>query len=107
MSQPWKQIVRQGVCHYPEICDGWVYIVSVDEFTDPCWSWRGPVDRYVGKTWYVIVFPVELDGTTDELSVHSFRVGSSDPLPTVEAAVRRAEELVPTGITWKIHERET
>jgi hypothetical protein len=26
MSQPWKEIVRRGICHYPEISDDCVWI---------------------------------------------------------------------------------
>jgi hypothetical protein len=99
MSQPWKEILWRGFFHYPEITSDSVYIVSVDEFNDPRWFGQG--DRYRGKTWYVVVFPIEL-GRTSELSVQSFRCGSTDPFPTVEEAIRRAEHLVPTGIAWQV-----
>ena len=103
MSTPWKEIVRQGICHHREISDERVYIVSVDEFDDS--RWKDQSDRYRGKTWYVVVFPVELEPTTEELSAYSFRRGSTDPLPTLEDAIRRAEELAPNGIIW--HDYET
>ena len=80
MNQPWKGIVRRGDFKHPR--------------------WRGQADRYRGKTWNVVVFPVELERAT-ELSVHSFGCGSSDPFPTVEDAVRGAQELVPTGVDWE------
>jgi hypothetical protein len=99
MDRPWKEIVLRGICHYPDVASDNVYIVLVDEFDDP--RWLDQADRYRGKTWYVVVFPIELE-RSDEPSVHSFRCGSLDPSPTLKDAIRRAEDLVPTGISWQI-----
>lgn len=71
--------VKSFAC-FREHSDGIVYIVSVDEFTGPCWQrdWKGEPNCYAGKTWYVVVFPCG-DGRCDRYSsVHSFRVGSSN-----------------------------
>jgi len=99
MSRAWKEIVRRGACRYPDVSSETVYIVSVDDFDDR--RWLGQADRYRGKTWYVVVFPVEVE-RTDELSALSFSCGSTDPFPTIDDAVRRAEDLVPNGIDWQV-----
>ena|SRR5688572_27096445 len=91
MTVPWKQIVRRGVCHYPDVSDETICIVSVDNFD--AWFWRGRADSYRGKKWFVVVF--------DDPSPYRFASMSSEPFATLEEAVRFAEEKVPTGIIWE------
>lgn len=100
MSQPWKQVERRGVCHYPDVSSENIYIVSVDDFATfeqfvrsrhP--HWPEPAEHYRGKTWFVVVF--------DELSPGPFRWASSPPFATLDDAVLFAEEKIPTGVIWE------
>jgi hypothetical protein len=106
MSQPWKQIERRGVCHYPDVSSENIYIVSVDNFATieqfvrsrhP--NWPGQAEHYRGRTWFLAVF--------DELSPTTFWWVSSPPFPTVVEAVRFAAEKIPTGIVWEDSQVET
>jgi hypothetical protein len=100
MSQPWKQIERRGVCHYPDVSSENIYIVSVDDSESLEHMarsrhslWREFAERYRGGTWFVVVF--------DELSPSTLYSMSSPPFATLEEAVRFAEEKIPTGIVWE------
>lgn len=107
MSQPWNQIERRGVCHYPEFVSSEnIYIVSVDKFETieqfvrsghP--HWPEQAEHYRGKTWFLVVF--------DELSSGSLSWASSPAFATVQEAVRFAEEKIPTGIVWEDSQDET
>ena len=106
MSQPWKQIERRGICHYPDVSSEIIYIVSVDDSetlqrmarsTHPLWNEFSK--RYQGGTWFVVVF--------DELSPRTLHSMSSPPFATLEEAVQFAEEKIPTGIVWKDSQDET
>jgi hypothetical protein len=106
MSQPWKQIERRGICHYPDVSSETIYIVSVDNFETieqflrsrhPFWPERA--EYYREKTWFVVVF--------DELHPRTLRSMSSPPFATLEEATRFAEEKIPTGIVWKDSQDET
>lgn len=94
MSVPWKQIVRRGVCHYPDVSDENICIVSVDNFDAR--HWGANADRYLGKTWFVVVF--------DDPSPYRFPAMRSEPFETIEEAIQFAEEKVPTGIVWEASE---
>lgn len=106
MSQPWKQIERRGICHYPDVSSETIYIVSVDDFETieqflrlrhPFWP--EPAEYYREKTWFVVVF--------DELHPWKLWSMSSPPFATLEEAARFAEEKIPTGIVWKDPQDET
>jgi len=108
MSQPWKQIERRGVCHYPDVSSENIYIVSVDNFAtieqflrcqNPGWTEKA--EHYRGKTWFVVVF--------DELAEtpHRFWWASSPPFATVAEAAQFAGEKIPTGIVWEDSQDET
>jgi hypothetical protein len=106
ISQPWKQIERRGICHYPDISSETIYIVSVDDFETiqqfvrgrhPFWTEHG--EYYRDKTWFLVVF--------DELHPWNLRAMSSPPFATLEEAIRFAEQKIPTGIIWKGAQDET
>jgi hypothetical protein len=106
MSQPWKQIERRGVCHYPDVSSENIYIVSVDSFAaieqflrcrHP--GWTEQAEHYRGKTWFVVVF--------DELAETPFWWVSSPPFATVSEAAQFAGEKIPTGIVWEDSQDET
>lgn len=92
MSDPWKTVERRGVCHYPDVSDENLCIVSVDNFETPHWSWSGKEECYRGRTWFMVIF--------EDPRAYTFRTMSSEPFPTVEKAVEYAESMVPTGVKW-------
>ena len=106
MSQPWKNVERRGVCHYPDVSSENISIVSVDDFATieqfvrslPS-HWPEHAEHYQGKTWFVVIF--------DELGPGPFRWASSPPFATLDEAVRFAEEKIPTGIIWEDSTGET
>ena len=92
-TQPWKAIEKRGVCHYPDVSDEKICIVSVDNFESPHRSWKGKEDRFRGRDWFVVIF--------DDATPWGFSFCSSEPFPTLEEAIRYAETMVPTGIEWE------
>jgi hypothetical protein len=92
-TPPWKAVEKRGVCHYPDVSDEKICIVSVDNFESPHWAWKGKEDRYRGQEWFVVIF--------DEATRWAFLGCSSEPFPTLEEAIRYAEKMVPTGIEWQ------
>jgi hypothetical protein len=94
MNQPWKQIERRGVCHYPDVSNENIYIVSVENYEHSYWHEEAKLHQ--GRICYVVVF--------DELSRYTFQSMSSPPFATLNEAVQFAEEKIPTGIVWNENE---
>lgn len=91
-EQPWKAIEKRGLCHYPDISDEALCVVSVDRFEAPHWAWKGKQEHFRGRLWYMVIF--------EEASFWNFYRYSSQPFPTLEEAVQYAEKMVPPGIQW-------
>jgi hypothetical protein len=93
MIQPWKRVERRGTCHYSDVSSEPIHIVSVDDYDSIPRAWRESAGQFQGMPCFLVIF--------DRLSPYTFECMSGPPLATLEAAVRYAEDKIPTGIVWE------